>query len=122
MYFSWFCLCFMGCMLFVNMRKKREVLLLGCLSVEAGVFLVFVCCFFYQALRASCSSWIIVLLKGLFNLEQKDDTLLICTVTSAPQALMPVPTAATRRVLTFIDDYTHNFTHTLIESNSKASI
>lgn len=37
----------MGCMLFVNMRKKREVLLLGCLSVEAGVFLVFVCCCFF---------------------------------------------------------------------------
>ena len=65
---------------------------------------------FYQALRASCSSWIIVLLKGLFNLEQKDNTLLICIVTSAAQCLMLAPTAARRRVLTFINDFTHTFT------------
>lgn len=55
----------------------------------------------------------------VFYLEQKDNTLLIFTLTSAVQALMPAPTAVTHRVLTTINDFTHVFT--LIESNSKAS-
>lgn len=58
--FSWFGLRFMGCMRFVNVylcvcvRKKSEVLLSGCLCVEVT-----------KPLRASCSSQIIMLLKGL---------------------------------------------------------
>lgn len=81
---------------------------------EGGCCCYFVFVFvFCQALRASCSSQIIVLLTGLFFTWSRK--------TSAVQALMPAPTAVTNRVLTIIDDFTHIFTDTLIESNLKAS-
>ncbi len=59
----------MGCMLFCERvsvwGKKSEVLLCVCLCAEVGVIYLFIYIFFNQALRAFCSSQIIMLLKGL---------------------------------------------------------
>lgn len=54
----------MGCMLCVCVSlfgKKSEALLCGSLCAEVGVFV-----FFDKAVRASCSSHIFMLFKGLF--------------------------------------------------------
>lgn len=90
-YFSRFGLCFVGCMLFVNVRKKSEIPLCGC-----G------CCgfvFFWQCPKSFLlQSDHHAVKRFVFYLEQKD----ICR---------PAPTAVTNRVLTIIDDFTHVFTH-----------
>lgn len=67
-YFSWFGLCFMGCMLFVNvcLCEEKEWGTSLWLSVCGGGCYLFINFIFYQALRASCSSQIIMLLKRLF--------------------------------------------------------
>lgn len=51
-----------------------------------------------------------------YNLEQKESTFLIFTVTSAVQVSMPAATAVRNRGLTITED----FTNALIESNTKA--
>lgn len=123
-FFSWFGLCFMGCMLSVCVSvwgKRVRYFFVSVCVCGSGCSCLFVFgffCSFSESFLLQPHLHLHAINRIVFYLEQKDNTFLIFTLTSAVQALMPAPTAVTHRVLTIISDFTHVFT--LIESNPKA--